>query len=56
MLCDDLEEWDGGVGGRIKKEGIRVQFVPCNKLYLYSLFLHNKCGNYYVVETNNIIK
>ena len=25
MLCDDLEGWDeGGVGGRLKKEGIYV--------------------------------
>ena len=27
MLCDDLEEWDGGwVGGRLKSEGINVYF------------------------------
>ena len=24
MLCDDLEGWDGVVGGRLKKEGICV--------------------------------
>ena len=24
MLCDDLEEWDGGAGGRSKRKGIYV--------------------------------
>ena len=24
VLCDDLEGWDGGVGGRFKREGINV--------------------------------
>ena len=24
MLCDDLEGWDGGVEGRLKREGIYV--------------------------------
>ena len=24
MLCDDLDGWDGGEGGRAKKEGIYV--------------------------------
>ena len=24
VLCDDLEGWDGGVGGRLKWEGIYV--------------------------------
>ena len=24
MLCDDLEEWDGGVGGSFMREGIYV--------------------------------
>ena len=24
MLCDDPEEWGGGVGGRLKGEGIYV--------------------------------
>ena len=24
MLCDSLEEWDGRVGGRLKREGIYV--------------------------------
>ena len=29
-LCDDLEGWDGGVGGRLKREGI----------YVYLLLVH----------------
>ena len=24
LLCDDLEGWDGGMGGRLKREGIYV--------------------------------
>ena len=24
MLCDDLEGWDGGGGGRFKREGVYV--------------------------------
>ena len=24
MLCDDLEGWDGGMGGRVKREWIYV--------------------------------
>ena len=24
MLCDDLEQWDGEMGGRLKREGIYV--------------------------------
>ena len=24
MLCDDLDRWGGGVGGRSKREGIYV--------------------------------
>ena len=24
VLCDDLEEWNEGVGGRLKREGIHV--------------------------------
>ena len=24
VLCDDLERWHGGVGGRFERQGIRV--------------------------------
>ena len=24
MLCDDLGGWDGGVGGRLKREGMYI--------------------------------
>ena len=37
MLCDDLEGWDGGVEGRLKRKGIyvyiqQIHFVVQQKL------------------------
>ena len=31
MLCDDLEEWDGGVRGRLKREGIQLTHIVQKK-------------------------
>ena len=31
MLCDDLEEWGGGVGGRLKREGIQLTHTVVRK-------------------------
>ena len=31
MLCDDLEEWGGGVGGRLKREGIQLTHTIVRK-------------------------
>ena len=28
MLCDDLERWDWGLGGRLQEEGLYVPLLP----------------------------
>ena len=44
VLCDDLEGWDGGSGGRLGKEGTFVvvwqkPIQHCIKLYIY-IYIH----------------
>lgn len=33
MLCDDLDEWSWGVGGRLKREGMYVYISLIPSLY-----------------------
>ena len=33
MLCDHLDGWDGGVGGRSKREGIWVYIYIADSLH-----------------------
>ena len=42
MLCDDLEVWDGGVGGRLKREGIRVLVELIHVVVQQKLTQHSK--------------
>ena len=35
VLCDDLEGWDDGVGGRLRREGICVCVCVCVCVYTY---------------------
>ena len=43
MLCDDQEGWDGvGLGGRSKREEIRVCVCVCVSIYLICLVVQQK--------------
>ena len=42
MLCDDLEVWDGGVGGRLKREGLRVYVDLIHAVVQQKLTQHSK--------------
>ena len=44
VLCDDLEGWDEGKGGRLKREG--------RYIYMYIYMLHNI---YVLAETNTTL-
>ena len=42
MLCDDLDGWDGGVGGRSKREGIYVYISLIHFTVEQKLTQHDK--------------
>ena len=42
VLCDDLEVWDGGVGGRLKREGLRVLVELIHVVVQQKLTQHSK--------------
>ena len=47
MLCDELEGWDGGVGGRFMKEGVYVCMCVC-----VCVFIHIADSLCCIAETN----
>ena len=42
MLCDDLEDWDGDRGGRLKREGMHVYLQLNNVVVLQKTTHHCK--------------
>jgi len=54
VLCDDLEGWDGVVGGRLKKEGICVYIELIHIVLQQKLAQH--CKAIILQQENNKIK
>lgn len=42
MLCDDLDMWNGGVGGRLKRDGINVYTWLIHSVVQWKLMQHCK--------------
>ena len=60
VLCDDLEGWDGGVGGRSNRERIYIYMCTHTHTHIYTythtyIYIYTAASFHCAAETNTML-